>query len=441
MNPDQVNPEYEPLKIQKLRDSIEGSTAIKAKGEDYIIRPSAMDGVQYADEFAAYISRADYLPVVSRTLYGLQGRAFSKEPMIEGEFVVDPANRPFQRFLRDAFREVLSVGYMGLLADVRDGEGKLYQYVAEDIEDWHYEEDKLVYLKLNETKSVFDRATYERQIVTQYRTYSIDDDGFAYSELWEMEKNEAILVDGPTYPTSPSGRIEFIPFVFVGDADGKPPLMDLAELALQYYDASAQFHWALSKVASPTFVITWDKDTDFNDALEFMEMTGASGGIKIGSGHALQLKGADAKFVEVQGAGLDKLAGRLETLKSQMIAAGARALSDQVASNVAAETARIANSGEAAYLSEIVGGFEADMQVAFDYAAAIDGSDPIQLTMNRDFFSEVVTPQDLVALVSAWQSGGIPQEVVFEALRKGDWSDLEDDELRDRVDGVGGFNL
>lgn len=428
---DQTHPDINYSRLARLRNAIDGEESIKSG--DYLIRPTALEGQKYDSEFEMYVSRADFLPVVSRTLFGLLGRAFNKEPEFHEDLDVDVKGRSVERFLRETFQEVLSVGYTGLLADVENERSVLLCYRAEDILDWHFEDGQLAYLKLGENRTVMEGGI--RSEIEAMRVWDFDESGHAFSVLWEKIGKEWVPGD-PTYPTSPAGRIDFIPFEFVGDPKQKPPLLDLTNLALQYMDASAQFHWALYKVASPTPVISWGKDVSLDEAREFMELGDAEGGLKIGAGHAVQLKDATMTYLEVAGSGLVHLANRLETLRTHMIAAGARALSDQVAPNMAAETARIANSGEAAYLSEMVGAFEADINQALAKSAALSGGEVFTITMSKDFFNESISAADILQLVGAWQGGGIPQEVVFEALRRGEWTDKDDEELRGAVRDV-----
>ena len=64
---------------QFLRDSIEGSKAIKAGGQTYV---PALDG-QTKPQYQAMINRPSYENYTQRTLDGLTGLIFSKQPTVK----------------------------------------------------------------------------------------------------------------------------------------------------------------------------------------------------------------------------------------------------------------------------------------------------------------------------------------------------------------------
>src|SRR6185295_11860364 len=48
------------------------------------------------------------------------------------------------------------------------------------------------------------------------------------------------------------------------------------------------------------------------------------------------------------------------------------------------------------------------------------GEEKVSVELNRDFETATMTPQELVALVSAWQAGAISQESLFNLMRRGE---------------------
>jgi len=429
------HPSYDAWGMSRMRDGISGSQAVKEAGEEYLLRPAAMIGREYDIEFTHYKQRADFLPTVKRTLSGYIGRAFFEEPEIEDaskEFLdsLDGSGLTFTRLLEWFLSEACAMRFSGALVDVRDGGPKVFRYIAEDVCDWHYDDGKLVYLKLRESYTEFNGGA--REIIPAFRVFELDEAGKSFSIL--HEKNDGKWIEGEQeYPSTATGRIDYIPFEFMGDQESSESILQpLLDLALTYYDASAQYHWALSKVAAPTFVIEWDAQTDTAAAREFLEASGGEGGIKIGSGHALQLFGATARFAEVTGAGLGYLEKRLEAIIKQMVAAGARALADN-SSNVSEDTTRIQNSGEATILGSIVGALEKDLERIL-YMVEDFGGGEHSVKVSRNFFGENITAADIMQLVSAWQSGGIPRTIVNEALRRGQWTKSTDEQLRGEID-------
>lgn len=419
------------LFVKMMRDAKAGAKAVKGAGEAYLYRPSGFTDTEYK----AYLHRAECLPTVDRTLAGLLGRAFNEEPNISETEVdvnaLDASGDSLLRVLRWVMEEVLLVASCGLLAEF-DEAPKLARYKREHILDWHFENSKLVYLVLDQSRSVFEDG--ERRWLVENLVLSIQD-GFLVSELFQVEdeKTGKMVLIERLEPRAVGQRLDFIPFQFVGDPTVlTSTLSPIAGLVIDYMDLSAQERWLLAKVASPQFAIEWDKETDVGDAQAFLEANmQADGAIHIGAGSILQLIGASAKYVEVQGGGIDKIRQAKEDTKSQLIAAGARSLADQTQSNLAAETVRIQNSGEGAVLSDIVSLTNTDFNRFMEMLAVYTQQDPVVVTLSQNFFAEKLSVQDLLQVVGAWQGGGVPIDLVHTAATM---AGLTEDNLEEYTD-------
>lgn len=437
--PEERHPSYDEtlVFVRQMRASMAGSKRIKEGAEEFLFRPSG-----YTDtEYAAYVHRAEYLPTVRRTHAGMLGRAFNEEPEIEysGSLDLDTLDRgglSSDRLLRWILGEVLLVNCCGLLADY-DESPRVARYRREDILDWHFEDARLVWVCLDQSHTEFVDGTREQ--VTEHLTLRIED-GAVVSEVWRMEGDEKTarwVSQGETIPQAQGQRLTEIPFRFVGDPSSCDSVLSpIADLALDYYDRSAQHSWLLSKVASPQFTIQWDRETEVKSAQSFLETNmSTDGALHIGAGSILQLLGASAYYVEVSGNGIDKIDKAKEDIKKQMIAAGARALADQTQSNVAAETARIMNSGEAAILSEIVGSTGTDVSLFMDHVAVYAGeSEAVQVYFSKNFFSEKIALSDLMQVVAAWQSGAVPLESVHAAATQAGLTEDDFDDYVEKID-------
>ena len=64
---------------ERCRDCCEGSDAVKAKGQKYL--PQLTD--QTPNEYEAYKARANFYGATGRTVNGLAGMVFRKEPKVE----------------------------------------------------------------------------------------------------------------------------------------------------------------------------------------------------------------------------------------------------------------------------------------------------------------------------------------------------------------------
>ena len=105
----------------RCRDCIEGSDAVKAKGGIYL--PQL--GGQNTEEYTAYKERTLFFGGSSRTLQGLMGTIFRKDPTYEIETRYEGLVEKFTKhglslheFSRRITREVISVGRVGVLTDL-----------------------------------------------------------------------------------------------------------------------------------------------------------------------------------------------------------------------------------------------------------------------------------------------------------------------------------
>jgi hypothetical protein len=61
------------------------------------------------------------------------------------------------------------------------------------------------------------------------------------------------------------------------------------------------------------------------------------------------------------------------------------------------------------------------MTRAISWFAQWAGADHnVKFEINRDFYPVEMTPQELTALIAAWQTGGISKQVLFDNLKQGE---------------------
>src|SRR3546814_2446094 len=115
-----------------IRDCIEGESAIKRQNTEYLAKISSD---QTTPEYSRYLDNAVYFNMVDRTLNGLLGSTFRREPVIRGlpDKLVKSAKRitkdsqSFSILTKTLVRELLSVGRAGVLLDMgADGETAPY---------------------------------------------------------------------------------------------------------------------------------------------------------------------------------------------------------------------------------------------------------------------------------------------------------------------------
>ena len=126
---------------EKCRVISEGSESVKTYGEEYLPRLKG----QSSEDYSSYKKRALFFEGTTRTVQGLVGMMFAKEPQLTNKKEDDFFDtlmvnfETFKTFLKRVAREVVTVGRCGVFVDMADGGNPyLVVYKAEDILNWRY---------------------------------------------------------------------------------------------------------------------------------------------------------------------------------------------------------------------------------------------------------------------------------------------------------------
>ena len=117
-----INPEYHYWSFwwKLLRDSVVGEIEVKRKGELYLPRMPDMSN----EEYIAYTDRAVFFNMTQRTLTGLMGTLFRRNPIISGlpthldTSDVSKNGQTLGQFVKEAAAEVMLMGRYGTLLDM-----------------------------------------------------------------------------------------------------------------------------------------------------------------------------------------------------------------------------------------------------------------------------------------------------------------------------------
>src|SRR3954471_10142942 len=107
---------------QRCADALGGTDAVKGNARAYV--PRTQDQIQYPETYDEMIARSSYTNFVGRTVDGLEGLIFRKDPSI----TVPPRYKPrleninnsgdnISTFAKKVCREVISFGRVGILID------------------------------------------------------------------------------------------------------------------------------------------------------------------------------------------------------------------------------------------------------------------------------------------------------------------------------------
>ncbi len=443
-----THPEYdENLDVWvKCRDVIKGSKAVKAKGTEYLPKLSGHTDDTYKD----YKNRACYYPAVKRTIRGMAGMVFMKEPNVEGlpeslDYLKKDVTRkgvPLFGFAKQVFHEIMGLGGGGILVDMPKvgGEQKPYLtfYEREQIINWREERQpdgqmKTVLAVLSETYEEPDPADpFVIDSEEQFRVLrleKVDEAGqpldtpryrhTIYRTETETEAGTGKQVTSyyiydDVYPVRNGVYMDFIPFVPMGPEEvswtvQQSPIEDMADVVLSHFINSADLengrHWC----GTPQ---PWMAGFPKQDSWQI-------GGDQIWQTTEPQAK---AEMLEFTGQGLGALEKALEEKESKLAVLGMRILESQKKGAEQPETLRLRMLSDVSVLQSVVRTVSQGITTALNYAVAWITAKAVEttVTLNLDYDETVLSAQDLTALVSLWQSEGISRKTLYHNLEKGE---------------------
>lgn len=446
---------------RRMRDCARGQTAIHAAKERYL-------PVLYGETealYAARMARTMFFNATWRTIAGLNGMLFRKNPvtvisaavktMLED---VTKAGADWDTFCQSVGRELLTVGRCGVLVDyprtvLVEGETLTVQqveaqnlrpqtalYTAESITNWAFEwrnnKTQLTQVVLSELVDAPGTDEFTREKQQQWRVLDLVE-GMGYRQRVIIKNKDGVEETVQEFfPMENGARLQEIRFQFFNDDSlspsvAAPPLEDLAHVNISHYQTIADLEHGAHKTALPQpWIAGVDTKHDENGQEVALELY-----IGGGSAWAFPRPETTVGMLEYTGQGLAALETRRTSKEAQMAVLGARMLEDQKAGVEAAETAGIHRSGEQATLASLSRLMSKGLTVVlkwFESWAGGDGSATVQV--NLDFFPLGMTPQMLTALVASWQQGAISKEALFNKLVQGevinDTTDFETEEAK-----------
>ncbi len=212
-----------------------------------------------------------------------------------------------------------------------------------------------------------------------------------------------------------------IPFVFHGPLDSqpgvdKPPLSDIMAINLDHYRLDADYKHGMHFTALPTaWVSGFDADAE----------------LKIGSSAAwvTETLGANAGYLEFTGQGLTTFERAMERDEKLLAVLGSRLLEGQKKVGEAAQAIELRQSGENSVLSSLAQSVSRSLTHVlrwvywwqrFDNMPEDIGEDKVLLELNTDFSTKGMDPQEIQAVVAAWQAGAISRDTMTDLFRRGE---------------------
>lgn len=436
----------------RLRDALEGSDEIKEQGEAYLPKPDGMT----ANAYNAYRARAQFYAVAERTLRGMSGLVF-RHPT---RFTIPPRleqlreaattdGHSLEVMAETVVNEVLSIGRYGLLVDFPTWVGSsnaipyIATYTAENITDWKVQFiDGMRTLTRVVLRDDFDADDDDVNDDAEQRLELIINDDWNYEvRRWiaagakKGDDQAAWIMRSTTVPTVGGKPLKRIPFVFINPYDlrpevEKPPMLDLVNVNIGHYANSADYEHSLFLTSQPTPWVAGAINAENRPEA-------------IGSGAFWVLpEGSTAGMLEFQGAGVEAMRQAMLDKEDRMAALGARMIHEGRNRNEASDTARMRGRSELSLLTNVVNMAQAGIERTLRIAAEWVGSNPaeVEVKMNRDWVETRMDPQELTALMKAWQSGAISFDTLWSNMQRGEIADIDrsaEDE-KDMIENEGG---
>jgi len=445
---------------KKIRDCLDGETAVKAAGEAYLPRIDPDDtSEENLARYESYLARAVFYNVTKRTHKGLIGQAYQKEPTIEVPGVLEPLTDNvdgtgvtlLQQSVR-ALGGVLGQGRIGMLTD--------FPHVAENtsrqdilsgriipsvclydpwqVINWRTTavgSQRLLSLVVIEEGYEESDDGFEIKPGTQWRVLLLDPAAeMSYRvDLYRLttEKYGTLQLVDSRYPLDKAGKPwKEIPFTFVGSENNdpecdQPPLYDLASLNIAHYRNSADYEESVHLIGQPTPVAAgltkeWVKDV-------------FQGKIHLGSRRTVPLPpGASFTLCQAQPNSLVKEA--MTDKERQMVALGARIVEQRAVQRTLGE-AKLEYATELSILGTCAKNVTAAYLKALEWAGVFIGTEEDStFELYPDAGLETLSSQELQAIVAAWQAEAISDSEMRDNLKRGGVASLELEDWKDEVD-------
>ena len=429
---------------------MDGEDRIKEMGVMYLPRPSGMDDKDYSD----YKDRAQFFNAVGRTLDGLAGMLNRKPCIVDvpkgmEKYLdnVDGKGHSIQQFVDMVCKDTLTTGWGGLLVDMPQSDNTVSQadfeknglyaymvyYKAEAITKYLWQVkgrfNSLKYVILKEPTEVETEGTFNTEMKDYWRVLQIDENG-KYKQTLYNDRLEPIFETTPKWKKGMFSELLFT-FTSVNTEPEESILSDLVNVNLSHYRKSADYenglHW--TGVATP-YERGWLPETKYDD--EGNEV--AQEPMKLGGTQFLYFPPGTEQvgYLEFSGNGLGQISQAMDKDEERMAILGARIIAQQKKGVEAAETAKIHNAAENSVLASFANNMSKIFSKALRYYLMLTTGqdipqDDVSVKINTDYDVSTMSPAELTALVSLWQSGGIAKSDLFRNLKEGEILDANRD--------------
>lgn len=434
-----------------IEDCVAGDIAVKSRNTIYLPNPTPDAGVSSA-RYMQYQTRAQFYNVTKRTLAGLVGQIYLREPVVEVPTLLDPVHWDatgggvsLEQLSKEACRKTLSLGRCGIFVDyprtdnpasredVTNGNIRptITIVPARDIINWRVRRigahEHLSLVVMREDYIIEDDG-FMQETLTQWRALRVVD-GVYIQEIWRDETKSPYETIMPL--DAKGSPLEYIPFMFIGSSNNdsspdSPPLYDLASLNIGHYRNSADYEESCFIVGQPTpFVSGIDREW-IQDVFKGEILLGSRAAIPLPVGGVAGLLQASPNSMPFEA---------MQHKERQMVSLGAKLIEQKKIQRTATEAAQD-HSTELSTLASVAQNVGSAFTTALEWCAAFVGvpDTGIRFELNSEFDLTQMSAGERAQLIAEWQSGAIAWEEMRENLRRGGIATLDDAVAKEKID-------
>lgn len=454
---------------QLIRDCIAGQKAVKRRALDYLPNPDPLDtSAENTARYQNYLARATFYGATGRTLRGLVGLVFDKDPAVEAPPLLAPVladasgnGMTLDQSAEASLFEVVGVGREGLLTDYPTTEGPttaadaaagnvrptITRIPAESVINWRTRTvgaKTLLSLVVIREQYVVEDDGFAEQVGTQHRVLRLTSEGFYQITIYKDDGSEPAVFT----PLDGAGKyLTEIPFDFIGAKDNtplvdRPPLQDIAEVNIAHYRNSADYEESVFMLGQPTPVFSgltkaWVDEVFHSVTDDGHGVIKRENIIRLGARGAVPLpEGGTAMLLQVAP---NTMAFEAMTHKEQqMIALGAKLIENSGTQQTATEATLdsvLDNSVLATCARNVSKAYKRALSFAWLFMTGkmVDDPDIIDYSLSTDFGGKLMTAADRAEIVNAWQKNAITWEEMRWNLKRAGTAFVDDDQAKEDI--------
>jgi len=448
-----------------IKDVLAGPTAVKEAGIRYLPMPNTeKDDKANRDRYLPYKLRAQFYNACARTLDGLVGQIFYRDPVIELPAIlapliesVDGGELSLYQQAKEACSQVIPLGHGCLLTDyptteraatrreLMDGKVRptITLYTPEQIINWRWATlGAKKYLSLLVLEETFDKEDngYEIELGTQWREFRVENEEgkrILHCMVWR-ETDIGLVIAQDFYPKMGNGKSwEEIPVSFIGSVNNdhvpdRPPFEDMAHINIGHYRNSADYEESCFMVGQPTPWASGLTEAWVEEVWKGELRLGSRGIVPLPVGGSFGLAQAAPNIMPMEA---------MLAKEKQMVALGAKIVEQAQVQKTATESSQ-QNVVESSTLSTVAQNISSGYTKAIQFCLMyLNSNDKFEFALNTDFEVSTMNAQERQQLMAEWQGGAITWDEYRWSLKRTGVAYMDDAKAKTQIESEISLNV